>query len=443
MSGDKLWKPFRRGDLFAVFALAVILRLAVFAASNDQIGTQKVLDDCFDCRLYLNMANAITAGTPGNYENGFFYFGPGYAYWLALNNLLFHGHPIPIIIVNILVSALSCVLIYLFAMVLVRSYPVALIAACLAAVSYTSIMLSCLLMSDTVYFFIFTSGLIIYLKALTDGGWSKFALAGVLAGAAILTRSVGQFWPMMMIVIAAVYAYKRPGMAFPHSFRRKELVARVAVAVAIPLVITTVWMFRNYKTHDVFAMGITSANGPGNLAAVTLERMTGRPAPEIMKDWIDYYMNVNGKSEVTLGETFKIYASRGRWAIDTLKWETFKTYRMLVWDNLNRISYLHRQLLPAANEVTIPLEMKLMESPIHYLNFALSMIGFILLLYTRKFRVAGVLATIFLYYAAMLGFYRWQYSRHFFPGQIACAVLIAYTIVWLWSTITRRRDSAG
>lgn len=443
MSGEKPWKLFRRGGLFAVFALAVIIRLAVFAASNGQVGTQKVLDNCFDCRLYLNMAEAITAGAPGNYENGFFYFGPGYACWLALHNLLLHSRPVFIIVINIMMSALSSVLIYFLAMALIRSYPVAIIAALLSALSYTAIMLSCLIMSDTLYFFIFTLGLIVYLKALSSGRWITFALTGVLAGAALLTRSVGLFWPAMMVVIATFYARRRTETTFPYAFRGRKLIVKVGVAVAIPLVIATAWMYRNYKVHDVFTMGITSANGPGNLAAVTLERLTGRPAPEIMKDWIDDYKNINSKSDVTLGEVYTAYASRGWGTIDTLKSETFKTYRMLVWDNLNSISYLHRELLPAFNKITIPLETKIMESPIRYLNFALSMVGFALLLLTRRFRAAGVLAVIYLYYAAMLGFYRWQYSRHFLPGQIACTILIACVLAFLWQAITRHGDFAG
>jgi hypothetical protein len=110
-------------------------------------------------------------------------------------------------------------------------------------------------------------------------------------------------------------------------------------------------------------MSIAAANGPGNLAAVTLERLTGRPSQEILKDWVDYYMTINNKSQVTLEETYDIYADRGRWALDSLKWEGFKTYLAVVWENLNEISRLHRVVFPAADAVTIPMEEKLINSP--------------------------------------------------------------------------------
>ena len=186
--------------------LALVLRLTLLAASNNQAGIQQVFNNSPDSIEYMNMARSIASGSD-EHEFSFFVFGPGYAYYLALTNIVFGGRLGPTIVLNIIVSSLLCLLIYLFAMMLLRSYAVAIVAALLAALSYDSITLSCYLLSDTIYFAIFLSGLLLYLKALDSGAWKYFIFAGILTGLAILIRSIGQFWPVMMIIIAIASAY--------------------------------------------------------------------------------------------------------------------------------------------------------------------------------------------------------------------------------------------
>jgi len=424
----RLWPPFRRGDLLAILILALLLRLTLLAASNDQVGTAKVLEDCWDCRAYINAALYLEgqAAGAGHY---LFYYGPGYPYFLALINIFFNSHPVPLLVFNIALSALSCLLIYSLAIRLTESYPLAVIAALLSAISYTSIMLSCVIMSDTFYFFIFLSGLIIYLKGLSDWRWRWFILSGFLVGAAILTRSIGQFWPLVMIIIAAVYirGHRKSGPTPPRAI--SNMLVKVSVAVMIPIIILSAWMVRNYQVHGVFALAITSANGPASLAAQTIERLEGTPANQTMTGWVEEYKGATGRSSLALGEVFRVYSTRGWETLDTLKWEAAKTYFMILWENLNSINFLHRLLVPRCGYFMFPVEIFIGD---HYLNclcFVLSMLGFLILLLRRKFQTALVLACVYGYYASMLGFYRWQYSRHFLPGQIAWAILIAIVIV--------------
>ena len=46
------------------------------------------------------------------------------------------------------------------------------------------------------------------------------------------------------------------------------------------------------------------------------------------------------------------------------------------------------------------------------------------------FRVAVIIGGLYAYYAVMIGFFRWQGSRYFFPGQIAWSILIAIVLVF-------------
>jgi len=436
---ETLWKPFRRGDLWAVFALAVILRMALFAASNNEVGTHKVLDGCFDCTLYLNEGRAIATGAPLAFENALLYFGPGYPSFLALNYLLFGGRVVLFILVNILISSLSSLFVYRLTRLLLGSYPAAIGAALMTALSYTSIALSCFILSDTLYFLIFLISLILYVEALQDRSWKKTVGAGIVTGMAILIRPIGEFWPFIMIIIAAAY-YRRYLRKLAHRQSFRAYAARVAIAVVIPLVIATAWMARNYRVHGAFTMSIAGGNGPGNLAAMTLERRTGTAAHDIMKGWYDQFLVDSGKTQGSLGDAYAAYATNGWRIIDSLKWESTKTYLIVMWDNLNAINVLHRYLIPEYNNVTIPLEEAIMNSWIKYIYLAASMLGFTALLCQRQFFAAVVLGNIFLYYALMLGFYRWQYSRHFLPGQIAGSILIAFfllTVIQMMCALVR------
>ena len=271
----RLWKPFQRGDLIALFTGALILRLLFFSISANQAGMQKILDGCFDCNLYYKMAGAILSGTTQNVENGFLYFGPGYAYFVTAIMSIFGNRIVPVVIMNILLSSLNCLLIYLLAKRLLNSYAVALVAGVLAAVSYTAITISCMVMSDTLYFTIFLLTLLAFQRALTHGKWLHFILSGILSGAALLTRSIGLFWPLVMAAIALAWYCLRPVDRNIYRFGLGEYFRKVGTAVVIAMTIATLWMTRNKQVEGIFTMGITSANGPAIPGDLRIEWIEG------------------------------------------------------------------------------------------------------------------------------------------------------------------------
>jgi hypothetical protein len=281
------------------------------------------------------------------------------------------------------------------------------------------------------YFFVFLLALLVYLRALASGRWFHFVVAGVLTGAAVMIRSAGQFWPFMMIGLAIAYQWwGERNTSSPAVLHARALIPRVSVAVAIPLLFMLGWMSHNDRVHGVFTMGITSGNGPANVCAITIERLTGVPAATTMNKWVQERKDAIGETGLlSLGETYDVYLTRTRAVVDSLGWEVGKTYLSVMWENLNEISRLHRLLLPGYDDVTIPIEEYIMKHRLNYLNITLSMLGLVLLLWRRQWWPAAVLAGIYIYYAGMGGFFRWQYTRHFMPGQIAWAILIAIALV--------------
>lgn len=432
----------RRRDLIILLLAALTLRAMMFTASYAQVGTSGVFDHCFDCKMYYTMGQAIASADYAGAEFGFFNYGPGYGYFMALNVWLFGARPVMIIMVNIILSSLSCLLIYFLAMRLIRSYAVAIVAGGLLALSYTSILLSCCTLSDTFFFFLFLSALLVYLRALDNGSWMMFVLAGLLTGASVLTRSVGQFWFLMMIILAALVALRGDDLTIMHRFRRRELVIKAGAAILIIFIMTGAWMARNYRVHGVATPAITSAIGPANLVAITMERLTGKGSNEVLGQWVQEYLTATGKTEAPLGELFKLYTQKARQGIDSLGWRVYATYFSVMWGNLNEINYFHRLLIPQQDGFTIPIERKIKTSGENYLSFILSMAGLVILLWRRQLHAAMTLGGIYLYFASMIGFFRWAGSRYFFPGQIAAVILIAVALVWAGSSIAelvRRR----
>ena len=169
-----------------IFLLAAGLRFLLLDESISQIGAAKLLETPPDTNLYVNMAKDLLAGTR-YFENGFFYFGFGYAVFLAFFFVIFGVKALPVLITQILLSSLACVMLYRLAMSLTKSRAVGVLTGILAAVSYTSISLACLALSDSIFFFVFLCGLVTYIKGLETGRWRYFIVTGFLVGAAVLT----------------------------------------------------------------------------------------------------------------------------------------------------------------------------------------------------------------------------------------------------------------
>jgi 4-amino-4-deoxy-L-arabinose transferase-like glycosyltransferase len=437
----------KRRCLIAVFVIALVLRLTVFFINQAQVGPQSVMENCFDCKLYMNMARSIQIGAD-LLEHGFFYFGPGYAGFLASNMLIVGDELTALILINILISSISCIFIYLLAMYLTRSYAISVIAAFLSAVSYTSIMLSNYIMSDTLFVLVFLLALLLLLKALFSGKWKFFIWAGIFAAAAMLVRSVGQFWPPVMAFIAFAYTRRKRRGLYDYRFTTGEIIGKVSVPIAIVLVVMSGWILRNYIIHDVPTMGLTSAISPANIAAVTVERLEGKPSNEVLWGWVDDYCSANNKPEATFGELSKVYYSQASLMSDSLGWEYYKTYVLLIWENLNTVCFLHRYLMPEYNYIIIPIEDKIKNTDLKYICVIMSALGLLSLFLMRRFFPAIVLGTTYFYFLASIGSFRWQGYRHFFPGQIAWTILIAVFIVytalffkWLFTLLRNRPTS--
>ncbi|MEW5995389.1 MAG: glycosyltransferase family 39 protein, partial [Candidatus Zixiibacteriota bacterium] len=355
--------------------------------------------------------------------------GPGYGMFLAAVFRICGIYAVPVLLVQILLSGISCLLLYLLAWLLIQSRAIAILAGVLGAASYTSISLSCLVLSDTWYFFLFLISIILFLRGLECGQWKYFVMTGIIMAGAILTRAIGQFWPIIMVVLAALY---RPASTeqTPSSLTlARWRIAKTMLSIAIVAVITLSWVARNYSLYGLPLLTQASSWGPAKVAAMTLGRLHNSSERESLSKWRQSYEQKHLGEEWTPVTTHHMHLALTDSVLSTYPVEMVSTYLSVAWRNVTDINYLHRVNLPDFNSTLIPWEHRVKQWGLNYLNFIVSMIGLVILGVRRNWRACLVLGVIFFYYAAMVGASQWQGSRLFFPGQIAAAILIAVVIV--------------
>jgi hypothetical protein len=419
-----------RGDLIALFFFAVIVRLIFLSQVVDQIGFNGLARFSPDAELYINTAQAIISGADSN-ENGIFTFGPGYPFFLVLNFLIWGNRISFIILIQMALSAGSALLVYRLAKIIGESYSVALIAAILFALSYTSIALSIIPLSDALYVFLFLVGTIAFLEGLNKRAYGFMIFSGVATGVAILTRSIGQFWPLIMLAYTWLV---RPDTALGLSFRRRYWPAVLGAGISIAILVF--WIGRNFIVHDAPIVSLAGPIGAAKIAGQAAKNM------ENEAKGIAQYCDESAKRDSSIildlqaiGYKYDVCYAKAIFMANPFG--VIGTYLRITWENINDICYYHRALFPNNKGGLIKWEYYIKNHLLNYVNFALCLAGFGLLLMQRKYRQFIILFTLYLYYAALVGLTLWQGSRIFFPGQIAAVILIAIVIVNLRTGIAR------
>jgi hypothetical protein len=221
---------------------------------------------------YLALARSITSGAgfvyPGDLDVGTGQQvgrAPGYPVFLAA---LDAGRPIPTHVpvrVKVAQSFVGAAIVSLIGVLALHSIGVraGVVAACGAAVYPPLVFMSAYALSETVYCALALSTAMVLQKAVDHADWRLGGLAGLLAGAATLTR------PAMLFFLA---------LAGMWLLARRRYPTAIALTIGAILVVAP-WTLRNWRVHDRFVLiasegGVTFwtgnhplARGEGDLAA--------------------------------------------------------------------------------------------------------------------------------------------------------------------------------
>jgi len=409
-----------------LFLLALTVRLAYMIFMYHQLSDQQILTLTPDSTAYTRVAQELTRFQILD-EDTVMMFGIGYSAFLSVCFLLFGLKAATVIIVQVLLSSLSCALLYKFGKELTDSKAVGFIAGGLLAVSFTSISLANIILSETLFLFLFLAGNLLFFQGLQREERKRIIWAGIFLGLAVLVRAAGQLWPIMLLVFIIFHPRRDKNRKW-----REQVFRRLKLAYPAPLIVLIIiagWIFRNYIVHDYPFYTFASAGGPANVATWAIEKAEGRSAYDIRTEWAIAYQHESGRERITRIDQYKMFSQQARRAIWQYPREVFNMYKSLVWENVTSVNELFRaQLLeyqwPIVDKVNIYLEYHF-----NYLFFWLGAAGILAMLVRLHWTAFLYTGCVFVYFALMAGFTHWQGSRLFYPGQIGWAMAMAFLLV--------------
>jgi 4-amino-4-deoxy-L-arabinose transferase-like glycosyltransferase len=254
-------------SILPILLLALALRLLLWSQPLHQLANDEV--------EYVTVARDLLAGRGWQfYEHYHWLRAPLYPLFLAGSLWLAGGDPAPGLpsislgfaqtlhlaaLPNIALSVATVYLSYRLALALFgRRRPAALLAALFSAVLWTLATFASLYMSETLFTFLFTAGLLCLVgeQAQAARGWRAIWLsigAGVLFGLATLTRSVA----LNFLPVIAIWLLLRPGtipnhglgddkIHWPLVFRRWSAPSCFLLSAAL---VIAPWTIRNYQAY--------------------------------------------------------------------------------------------------------------------------------------------------------------------------------------------------
>lgn len=235
------------GDVLSGRALAVVFALA-FAARLLNLGligdlaAYAVFDDA---PLYWNGALWWLESGSFTAKSGTVYAPevervPGYFLFLVPFRWLFGDSILAALVGQATLDALTCVVIAVTGSMVAPA--VGLVSGLLAALWPNLIIHSAMILSDSVFVFLFSIVLLFSARYLRAGRTVDAGAAGLACGVAIMTRTVAMFLPFAMAIVAPIVAWRHrrgPGAAVAACL----LVVALAAVPAAPLVLRNLEQF--------------------------------------------------------------------------------------------------------------------------------------------------------------------------------------------------------
>jgi len=409
---------------FTAFVIRLIY-LIVVLANNDRTALSEMFADT---AIYLRAADYLFGiNTNGQYE--LYMVGAGYPFFLGACKAMFGNSFWPVLFFQVVLSSLSCVMICKIADLLLNNRLIAFVAGMISVLSITSISLSASLLTETLFFFLLTLSLYLFIKGLSSRRWRYFVTAGICGGLMVVVRSAAMFIPL--IFIALVFLIPSPGNAGNIKLIFKRSLAAVLIMILMP----SMWAVKNKISHDILTLSGTGIGAAKvYLTAQVLYSVSNRPSWEFTA-----YRDSLSRSSMTdfrAGEFKKAQSEAYDLVVSTFKrhpLEYFKKYFSNVWENVTAISSLQNNQLPALENYSgwfYPLRWGY-QSPVMLI---LSLIG-LAIIFRKNIKTALALGLFLMYFGLLSGVTFWQGSRIFYPAQVVQTILAATTLVFLYDLI--------
>ena len=412
-----------------IFVAALVLRLVFMAAMITDLGSNHLTDKYPDPIKYIRAGDYMFGGDAEG-KIDLYLVGPGYPFLLGLAKLIIGPIYWPIILLQIILSAISCVLVFRLAKILLDNKYIAVVSGLLLAISMTSITLANAIASETLFFFLMVLTLYLFFKYLPEKRWWPVILVGVIGGLTVLTRSVFMFYPVLLIIFALIF------IGFMHIAEKKRMVLNAIVCAAIIVAISASWGLRNYEKHDTFTISAT-----GLLAAKTY--LTSKVFVEGERQKPERTVVIRDSVFQAALHDFENnrYRENRQESIDYI-YITFKRFPGLFIKQYFRIVLYNVTAISSLQNILVPSWKKTFNAFDEYVHrgyddpayIAFALIGFAVL--WRKNRgVAAILLLNVFYFAFLSGVTFGQGSRIFYPALATESILVGTSLIFFYDII--------
>ena len=221
-------------SLLILFAVALIIRL-FFVITFDYVIPEN------DAGGYDQVAQNILNGKGIFFKGQYSLFSPLYPVFLSIIYAIF-GHSYHwVLIIQAIISSLTCLAVYFIAKKLIKDRTWAFIAGLFSCFYLDMILITVPLLAECLFTFLFSLGVLFLLKTEEAPKLSNKIIGGIILGLAVLTRPVVMLLPAFILV-----------WLFLKYRSVKAVVSRSFVYFLFFCLTVAPWTMRNYIIHHAF-----------------------------------------------------------------------------------------------------------------------------------------------------------------------------------------------
>lgn len=369
-------------------------------------------------------------------DGALLFSGPGYPMLVASVYAVCGAHPLAVMLLQMLLSAASCVILARVAFALTGAPRVGTIAGLFSAASLTCIVLSAALLTETVALFLILAAADAMLRSMQSERKTWSLAAGALAGLAVLVKPA--FQPLIAVAgalaaLSLIVPRLRPRLRVHQPTVPRETGARTRSTLAhvaglsIPVLVIALVCAVNYRRHGV---AVFAANGPHSLCYGWVARAQALSAPTRDIAEVQQKMGDALRARMMAGEIHS-YAMLHREDVARFvdAWRVMpaamiQAFGQSVMDNCTAPDDLHRVQAPILDRLWIVVDplLRRVVAPMLPVLFVLAAV----ILWIRK--PSPALAILFGWYALFAfvsGIAFWQGSRYMHPALPAVWIVLA------------------
>jgi len=438
---------FRRRIGVVIFGAALALRLVWLAGVVQTHGAEGAVRLYPDSMRYQCLAETLL-GRPWGYpadvemmrgdpayrsgEGALLLSGPGYGLFIAAIYRLFGDSPWPVLLVQTVLSSLSCVLIGLLGGSLFQSVGVAAASGIVAACSLTSLTLSAMYATETLFLALFVAALLCGLRGLRADGWRWLSAYAVLVSLAAMVKPVLQVWCALSIVLALALLVSR-------RVPRRGPLGKLLLVSLLPLFVLVGWATRNGVRHGVFTVAATASHSLQYYwaAFAVADADPNRDVLAVQRDWSEDYARRYAEKPLSFAEPHREDLAVFSQTCRAHSWGMVRAFARNALLNCIAPSDLHPEQTPHLRPVWRVLDPFLRRIWGPLLPLAALVSGVWMFAVGRRWEAVMLLA-ICAYFVILSGVTCWAGSRYFHPAQPGWCVLLAWGACRLWRRVTAK-----